>query len=651
VRRLVFVDSRAQAAWVSASLPPDADTHVVAVTGDAMQALDEYRVPHTPASAYADTHVLAQANEALNQDTLRLARAIEAFIGERYEPGRFDGPGPLSGNAYTIQNSISSILRRALLMRGAIQVIAPQAVTVFEGDVDPWFANDGYTRDPWVDVIRRDAASGGFEVNLVALPQTMIGETSWQRLMNKACSLRHRLSRRLLTARSMPLTPASLPEDLAGLKLLFIASPTFDWAPVVDRLKQASDVSCYKANELILQSGQWWSPLLTPRLEPLVAGLPHELGIERPKDNPYEIRIMGGLFDDWLRDARTVSGFTILGIDVLPMIAGQLRLMACLGPTLIRYVDRVARSMLDRFEPHAVCFYALHLLVHQRFAFECRRRGIPVVSYQHGFGYAVRIQPEDELCDPAYADYFLTYGKGNQPRSKPAFPVRAKYISIGSARIEQMLRSRRHSPHAVGRLRVLWVSELWNHNTIGTFLTEETQRYDLYRTCLEALGRSQEFEVTYRPYPGMADAIARWIKRSNNPRVRVDGARAFPQLVQQADVAVVATSSPTVWAEVFALQTPMLLYCDPEQTLLTDAFSADLDRVCRWCRSGPALLDAIRQLATDGRAALDELNRLDTSAFVRHYILNGGGCADRAIAFLNDVCRHRRPVDEWKQPA
>jgi hypothetical protein len=51
---------------------------------------------------------------------------------------------------------------------------------------------------------------------------------------------------------------------------------------------------------------------------------------------------------------------------------------------------------------------------------------------------------------------------------------------------------------------------------------------------------------------------------------------------------------------------------------------------------GPALLDAIRQRADGGKTSVEELNRLDTSAFVQKYILPADDVADRAIAFLND---------------
>ena len=652
MKRLLFIEKRQQARWVRTWSRFGPDVHVVAITGEARQALEEYGVPHSPVSAYSDIHPLAAADEALSQATFHLLQAIETFIADRYAPARFDGPGPLTGNAYCIGYSITAIVKQGLLVRGAIRSCAPDSVMVFDGAVDPWFAAEGYTRNPWIDLLQHDADRGPWQLEILPrLTSTSEEPLLLERLNSTAVDWWHRARRllRRIVAGSGP--DVALPGNVTGLNLLFISSSSFDWAPVVERLKQAQGVSCYKANEMPLHPGHWSSASLASRLEPLVGGTAYDVGVGPIGSDEAETRLVGSLFDEWLRDLGGSSGLRVLGVDVLPLIAGQLRRMVCWGLGLIRQIDEVTRRMLDRVEPHAVCFFALPLLVHQRVAFQCRQRRIPAVVYQHGFGYTVRVQPQDELCDPVHADFVLTYGDGNRMRPNPAFPVRAKYVSIGSARIERMLRRPRQSLQTGQRLRVLWASEFWNHNTLGTFLTEETHRYDLYRTCLEVLARCQDFEVTYRPYPGMEDAIARWIQRTRVPRVRVDGQRAFDELVQRADVVVVTTSSPTVWAEVLALKAPMVLYCDPEQTLLTDAFSADLDRVCRWCRSGPALLDAIRQLAAGGKTSVEGLNRLDTSAFVRKYILHGGRCADRAIAFLNDVCRHRQPLEEWQRPA
>jgi hypothetical protein len=63
VKRLLFIEKRQQARWVRTWSRFGPDVHVVAITGEARQALEEYGVPHSPVSAYSDIHPLAAADE------------------------------------------------------------------------------------------------------------------------------------------------------------------------------------------------------------------------------------------------------------------------------------------------------------------------------------------------------------------------------------------------------------------------------------------------------------------------------------------------------------------------------------------------------------------------------------------------------------
>ena len=80
-------------------------------------------------------------------------------------------------------------------------------------------------------------------------------------------------------------------------------------------------------------------------------------------------------------------------------------------------------------------------------------------------------------------------------------------------------------------------------------------------------------------------------------------------------------------------------------------FWADLERSCHWCRSREELIAAVRRLAEDGEQFLSELLRIDTTGYLRNYVLHrdDGRCAPRVVSFLNNVCRHGQPVDEWER--
>jgi hypothetical protein len=106
-----------------------------------------------------------------------------------------------------------------------------------------------------------------------------------------------------------------------------------------------------------------------------------------------------------------------------------------------------------------------------------------------------------------------------------------------------------------------------------------------------------------------------------------------------------------VWAEVLGRGVPMVLYCDPNQSMFLPEFLADVERACVLCRSPEALVAAVHRLTTDTARFVEELGDIDATAFLEKYVLHRGHCTAHAVSFLNSVCRHRRPVDEWERSA
>lgn len=644
MKRVVFVDAPGQADWIHASMPMDSATRLIAITASAVHRLEALGIPHTPVAAYADLHPLAAADEALNQKIVLLAAEIETYLGQHYAPVRFDGPGLLTGNSYSLQYSITAIVRRALLMRQAIHALAPSEVVAFDTHDDSWFSADGYARDPWLDVLRADSARDGFSLELLPSPAGpgLDRRVYWLNRLRHVRSRIQRGSRRLVDA--MLRGEVEPPKGLAGLRLLFAPSDRFDWQPVIDLLKADGGAVCYRAPTFAPHRAGW-AESFDARLDSLAGGQARTFDVARPTVDEGEASTLLDLWSEW-ESTHAPRSLDVAGIDVLPALRTQIREMLRWGPALIRYVDDVANRMLEVAQPHAVCFFSIGSLATRRLAFQCRQRSISVVSYQHGFGYSVRVQPQDEQSDPVHADYFLTYGDGNHPRPNPAFPVHARYVPVGSARIERM-RRRRRQPARSARPKVLWASEYWTGNTLSVFITEETGRFEMYRRCLSRLAASACVDVTYRPYPGAADPLAEWIASAPSA-LKVNSTDRFEDLLLDCDLAVVATSSPTIWAEVLALDVPMILYCDPEQTLLTAEFMADLEGACRWCRSGDALLAEVERLAADGWQYVNALKQIDTAQFIRTYVLHRGHCSAKVAEFLNDVCRHARSVSAWE---
>lgn len=660
VTNLVFLEDRAQVLQSKQVLPLGSDTKRIAVTAEALEALEEYDLPHEAVSAYANTRDLVSVDEQLNLDCFLLAQEIETFIGQRYSGAKFDGPGFLSGQAYVLQYSASIILTRAFLMRETIRACPPQKVIVFQRDVDSWFLGDGYARNPWLDIVEQLSIEQGFKLEVLPYSKDeqrgllenlqVLLQTGYHYVRRNAHGLIRRLS-------SFPQsTCSSLDKSLKGLRLLMVGTYSYDWEPVLSVLRNVKGVEGARLHCRLLD-GRLWTFHFASSLQRLWSGRSHELGVGSPQIDARESETVSILFDDWLRQRPTQPVLTALGINVFPAFVSHLRARATLGLALARHADAVSSRVLDLVKPHAVCFSAMTWLVAKRLAFHCHQQGIPVVCYQHGGAYGTQVSPKNELIEPAHADYFLVYGKGIQPRANPVFPVRARYVPVGSARIAAM--SAKYMPSSLIPRRVinvLWIGEISYWNTVGgPFQVEDTERYLLQKECLEILDRGKNLRVTYRPYPGREQwnsaGTTRWLERANPRSIVIDSSLPIEKLIRQHDVIITDTSSNTSWSEVLALKRPLILYCDPHQTPLSTTFMNDLEGACCWCKSRESLLATVHRLTHEGGTFVADLQKKDAAAFLRSYVLpcNEEQCVGRVVSFLHNVCRMKQSVEEWER--
>ncbi len=73
---LVFVETRGQANWIKQSMELDEQTKFVALTAEALQALEQCGLPHQTVSTYANTHLFANEFDNIVVDGLTLAQEI-----------------------------------------------------------------------------------------------------------------------------------------------------------------------------------------------------------------------------------------------------------------------------------------------------------------------------------------------------------------------------------------------------------------------------------------------------------------------------------------------------------------------------------------------------------------------------------------------
>jgi hypothetical protein len=638
ISNLIFLDDPAQVSFLKESCKIDSTVKVVPLTADALWTLENSTIPYEPVCSFTDTFELSLQYEQAYKPLFLLLQEIEKYIGEQWSEFKFEGPGFLSGQVYYVGYSLSAIVKRFLLMKRVIEVCSPDKVTGFLGNIDTWFIGDGYICDPWVSLIQAFTTDKGIPHILLPCPTGQRKSLfdlrhSWYR---KVRHLFHRDGFNMLSEKMNHSIDARVN---GALRLLFIGGVSYDWKPVLSDLRKLKRGAYYTLQLSALDQRPWTNHYHSYlKLNNSVVRQP--LNVEAPGVNKEEVQILKQLLYHWLKSRNKEPEITLFGYNIFPFLLPQISSMVLLGPSLARHADRIAMRSLKIAKPEAVCFSAMPNLSDKRLAYICKNNGVPVLSYQHGFGYSVQIAVKDEETDPMHADYFFTYGSKIQPRSDTPFPAKAEYIAIGSARIEQMIKKRRNPLIKRGlKFKLLWIAESSTRNTLVSSLTEDTKRYLMQKTCLDMLGKSKKFNIVYRPLSTCAeyDGITPWLMRAKLKDVKVNIVDPLERLIKSSNLVIADISSPTTWAEVLALRIPMIFYCDPRQTPLTSEIMLDLDRACRWCKTPEELLLSIKELVDDPAKIINEKGKIDPSEFIYNYILPEGNCSLRVISFIEKM--------------
>jgi hypothetical protein len=621
--RLVFVETWDQAATLERSPLLDSTT-VVALTGNAEHALGELGVSHHAVSEFALPRISAEVEGQLTLDCVDILASLEHFMVDRDErASRVEGF--LVDQAYHATFSVSGIAIPFFLMSKTIERLAPKTVSIFPANVEPWFAGDGYSEAPWTPLLETLAGGRGFELERLTA-------ASGSRAPRTVPRRRRRLTRAPRRLRRL-LSQPRLAAARGSTRLLFIGYPRYDWGPVVDALRRRRSAACYWIDNVPFDPARSWTFALVPRVALVGSTAQHDLGAAFTGSAAEQARY-GALFDAWFDEMEPT--LEVDGVDLMPALARHFRSLAEWSPLLAEHADATADAALDRVRPDATCFFSMPWLSGKRVARRAQLRGIPVLCYQHGGAYGTHRLLSHELMDWAYADDFLSYGEGIRPPQRPTFPLRARFVPVGSAAAATAARPQRPGRGRV--TRVLWLGEYVTNNAYAYGMGEDTHRYLVEAHALQRLSAASQLDVTFRPYPGQVTTndVVDLIDRKRL-QITVDTVRPLPELISHADIVITDTHSGTVWNQVLAAGAPLVIACDPADFTLDEEFAAELSRACCVCTSDSSLADLLQRLAHEPREVVAELRRQDPRRFLERYVLQHGDPVSRVVSLVESM--------------
>ena len=653
---LIFFENRSEVSAVRESLPIGPEVKFIAVTAEAAQYFDELKIAYEPVSKYADTRKMGLSiQDQLIVDSFHLAEEIESFIAQHHPKSRFRNPAFLTSLSHYIFYSVHIVLSRAFMLRETIMACLPDVVTVFNAGVDHWFSDSGYEQQPWYDVIDDLSKQHEFrfEVRFLAEPYTVGDKESeiqanhhfmarCKSILRKSIFIKKILAKKRLLNNAFPLNGMDGLHDLQGIRVLMVQSYQYDWLPVLSGLQSVKDTDCIFIEGTSIEPYPW-AYYYEPYAYSLWKTSVHKFKIDPPSVDEEEKQLLSELFNRWIETRSESPDLTIMGMNLFPSLVNHLKTMVAVGLALSRYTDALTSQVLDKIKPHIVCFVGMINLSEKRFAFQCRKRNIPVVCYQHGGGFGVIHCAKDEQTEVAHADYFLTHGNRICPRKEPAFPVRAEYIPVGSSRIEAMnCLSPLKKAKSAEMINVLWIAETSTRNQLDMVIAlEDTERYLIQQRGLEILAGAKNIRVIFRPEPVTIDfeGTNRWLNSSRYPSISVDVKQPLEELICECDVVVSSTASPTTWEEVIGLKKPMILFTKTPMECYAESFIQDLDKSTYWCKSEDALFRALNRLVSEGMDFVSELRQIDTADFIRNYVLyrDDGKCVQRVLSFLKEI--------------
>lgn len=637
--RILVVESRAQAAWLRGNLNEFPNTKLIALTAEALQALEEFDLNHEAVSEYADTILVASSSRKLQKNLLILLEEIEAYVLDNYIGSSMSDKGFLTSHMYWLSHAVTILAARAHLMHEIMKSCGPCLVTMFnysEDDVymlhtsQPW-----YPTLPFTSILNQLALLYSFQLDVKSFRPSMFHSFISDSIeaipfwLQKAVYL----MKVFVTNNSTRLTAGLLTnierQVSSRSNLCVVGGINHEWNTVLSSLDQVDvDILSWKENtSLVGDEFCGWSTIFDTKLSSLGGFSPVKTDIGKYAPNMLEVEALSNIYDKWVAHRKSHADFKIDGIDLADDLIEVINPIVTYGFSLCRYIDDVIEQALDLCSPDLVCFQGVIHMADKRVAHACHMRDIPTIGIQHGGSVGTHINNRIDMNDWGWCQYYMTYGTGIKSVVDPVVPQLAQLISVGSPCLRDAIDVSviGNSCDHANQMSVLWISDKAFGNTIGhESRGEDTSRYKLQKQCLTILAKHTDINVVFRPFKSTEDSLGtvRWLKGAGLESICVDSNSALNQLLIQSDLVVTDNTASTVWNEVIAHNKPLVLYCDPNQTPLDTEFMSVLEETCCWCKNEADLIKTINRLVSDSGNYISDLRNKDTSVFLEKYVFH-----------------------------
>lgn len=599
------------AAQASAAANASRGTRVIALSPEAMNALDEARIEYRTPEQYLTTPELTAMGLAAYDAVLAYCERLDARLRVAWPAIARAGIGPAVLCQYEFKILADTVTLRAAELRAIIAYERPAAIHAFPTRGESLDASLAFGRESaYARVLPLVVAEAGVRLAWADRPTLPASPPKARRWLRNLVPPEWR--QRLAHFRSAGL--GGWRRGIGATDAVLV----FNMTPDVRALMDAADEWRFV---------HWPGFGLPVTLKPFGSGtdLRH---LQTTNEAPPT-----GLASAVLDDAGSVVAAPLASVV-------RSRLEHFVGRSVPMMLDAAARTdrVVDHYQPRAGLAGILSGPQTRAAAARARRLGVPLAVYQHGGSYGYLEHPTHYHNDLYHADWFLTYGEGVSTFLGARYGQRtpcAARIAVGSAALARATKPQGRAAHSTSAPLVLYVATCMMGQRFYAPHYRSPEYFALLTDAARALESAHDIEPVLKIHQAgdnCLNPIADWCRR-HAPRVTVVTDGTLTRWLDAADLVVIDLPS-TPLLEALARGVPAFVFSDARVFPLSADARPELDAAVRF------ETDRQQFVSTLGRGAelvREVAARPRSGAFLEKFG-TGPDAPERAGAALAAIC-------------